>query len=180
MSLLLPGWGQVAVGAPRRAALFGSLEGGLLLAALGFRTMRGIYEDDYRSFAASVAGANVAGKGRQYFADLAFYETRLQHNQVALAYDQPNPALYPVEDDWQWPTTADRLRYRQRFNDAKTMDQRVGYVLFAVSINHLASAIDAARQAQKRQRGEKSGQQTSRLYVAPLPGGVMVAWTLGR
>lgn len=176
MSLLLPGWGQKAVGTPHRAAAFASVEGTLLLGWIGFATMRGVYQDDYRGFAASVAGANVEGKGKQYFSDLAFYDTRLQHNQVALAFDQPEPVLYPVQDDWQWPTTADRLRYRHQFNRAKTMDQRVNYVLFAVSLNHLASAIDAAKQAGKRRRGEQTQDAPSSLRVAPLPDGGMVVW----
>lgn len=176
MSLLVPGWGQMAVGTTSRAAVFASIEGTLALSGIGYGAMQGIYEDDYRGFAASVAGANVARKGRQYFSDLAFYETRLQHNQVALAYDGPEAELYSVEDDWQWPTTEDRLRYRHQFNRAKTMEQRVSYVLFAVSLNHLASAIDAAKQAGKRRRGDSVRDAPSGLSVTPLPDGGMVVW----
>jgi len=182
MSLLLPGWGQASLGTPRRAAVFASVEGVLLLSGIGFRSMRGIYEDDYRAFAASVAGANVHrtsshGNDRTYFSDLAFYDTRTQHNQVALAFEQPEPKLYPIEDDWQWPTTEDRLRYRHQFNRAKTMDQCVSYVLFAVSLNHLASAIDAARQASKQRKAERTTPSEAGLRVIPLPeGGGKVEW----
>jgi hypothetical protein len=103
------------------------------------------YADDYRGYATAVAGANVIGKSRVYFDDLAFYDSRTLHNQVARVDDQPDPFLYSVDDDWQWPTTEDRLRFRSRYNDAKKMNRNIDYTVLVITLNHLASAIDAAK-----------------------------------
>ena len=173
-SLLVPGWGQLAVGTPKRAAVFAIIEGALWMGTAGFYTMRGIYGDDYRACAASVAGANVEGKGSQYFNDLAFYDTRAQHNQTAAVYDESDPELYGVEDDWQWPSTSDRQRYRSRLNDWKTMKQRMAYAVGLIALNHLASAIDAGKTTARRQSPTAVS-----LVAAPLKGGGQVVLTLG-
>ena len=149
-SLLVPGWGQYAQGTPGRAAVFGVIEGVLLLGASGHYAMHTIYRDDYRALAESVAGANIRDKDIQYFNDMAFYESRLRHNQLAYTQDHGEPELYGVADDWQWPSDAERLRYRSRLNDSKTMKQRFNYAIAIISLNHLASAIDAAKRASGR------------------------------
>jgi len=169
MSLLVPGWGQHALDHDRRAALFISFEGGFWFGALGMRAIHGIYEDDYRAFAASTAGARVEGKGRTYFNDLAFYDTRELHNQAALVFSQPNLILYGIEDDWQWPTTAERMEFRHRLNRARLMDRRLDYVLLAITLNHLASAIDAAKLAGRATRAGSGNAMN--LRIEPMPDG---------
>lgn len=179
-SLLLPGWGQLAIDAPKRAAVFAAAEGALLAGAAGTAIMGNIYRDDYRALAAAVAGANLAGKGDGYFSDLAFYETRAHHNQAALIYDQPDPTLYAPEDDWQWPSTDDRMTYRRYWNRSRAMGQRLDYVLFAVSLNHLASAVDAAKQASRRNPGTSAWQNVvPRVGTAAASGRVDLrcAWS---
>ena len=172
MSLAVPGWGQYATGHPRRAAVYGAIEASGWLGVGGMRRFESIYADDYRAFAASVAGANVDGQPRTYFDDLAFYETRTLHNQVARVDDQPEPELYGVEDDWQWPTTADRRRFRAVYNDAKRMDRNVSYALLVITLNHIASAIDAAKVASRSRTGvdEQSG-NGARFGFEPAPDG---------
>jgi hypothetical protein len=178
-SLVVPGWGQIAVGAPRRAVVFGSIEGALLAGAYGVGTMRGIYRDDYLALARSVAGADITGKGDDFFSDLAFYETRAHHNQAALVFDQPTPMLYGSEDDWQWPTTADRMNYRQQWNRSRSMNQRLDYLFFAVSLNHLASAVDAAKQASRlRESLSERTAARSRFLAVATPDRMKLVWAL--
>ena len=171
MSLLIPGWGQHALEMNGRATTFASIEAVSWLCFAGMTAMRDIYRDDYRAYASSVAGANVAEKDRTYFNDLSFYDTRIQHNQAALTFDQMDqggPILYGVEDDWQWPTQASRQRFRDRFNDAKKMDQRLEYLVLAISLNHLASAIDAAKSAGRR---DASATEHANVSFVPIRGG---------
>jgi hypothetical protein len=169
MSLLLPGWGQHALGEKGRSATFLGIEAISWLGFAGIQTMRGIYEDDYRAYAASVAGADLAGKDRTYFDDLSFYDTRVEHNQAALVSDQMDdggPVLYGATDDWQWPTHEDRQRYRGRYNSARRMDQRLDYILLAISLNHLASAVDAAKIA-----GRHATERQVDIRFVPIYGG---------
>lgn len=144
-SLVVPGWGQYALGKTNRALVFSGTEAALWLGVGWMNHLESAYQDDYRGYATAMAGANVVGKSRSYFDDLAFYDSRTLHNQVARVDDQPDPFLYSVEDDWQWPSTDDRLRFRSRYNDAKTMNRNIDYTILIVTLNHLASAIDAAK-----------------------------------
>jgi hypothetical protein len=182
-SLVLPGWGQHALGADSRAAVFLSVEGATWAGIAGLAFMRDIYTDDYRSLAVSVAGANVVGKPRTYFDDLAFYDTRLLHNQAANVLEQPDPELYGVEDDWQWPDADARQRFRSRYNDAKQMRRNIDYALLVVTLNHLASAIDAGKLAGRIAKAEPSGVDRHRNpvslgFVAIPDGGVKAVWGL--
>ncbi len=168
-SLLVPGWGQVALGTGTRAAVFGGVElAGWTLTA-GFAAMKGIYRDDYRGMARGVAGANVADQPMRYFNDLAFYDTRVSHNQWAIVYDE-EPQFYGPEDDWQWPDDDARQRYRDQLNASKNMDQAIRYALGVIAINHLASAIDAAKTASRmRSKGPTAADARAGLRLGAVP-----------
>ncbi len=176
-SLIVPGWGQYAIGATDRALVFGGIEAGLWVTAAGFSAMGSIYTSDYRAMAASVAGAAVEGKPRKYFDHLAFYETRTQYNQVAVI-GGPDTEYYRLADDWQWPTTADRLAYRSRYNDAKRMDQAIRYVMLGVTLNHFSSAIDAGRKAGNMRDADTDSRPALGMNVIPLPDGGRMVFSL--
>lgn len=169
-SLIVPGWGQYALGKTDRALLFGGTEAALWLGVGWMSHLESTYTDDYRGYATAVAGANVAGKSRDYFDDLAFYDSRTLHNQVARVDDQPDPFLYSVEDDWQWPTAEDRLRFRSRYNDAKKMNRNIDYTVLVITLNHLASAIDAAKTGS---RLRSAASESSRVGFLPTYDGGM-------
>ena len=177
-SLLIPGWGQLAQGTHGRAVTFGVLEGVLWLGASGLYVMHDVYRDDYRSMAEGIAGADIRGKDDQFFNDLAFYDSRLLHNQAAYTQDGSEPELYDVGSDWQWPSAEDRWGglYRDRLNDSKTMKQRFGYAAAIIALNHLASAVDAA----KRAAGRRSAAEPEVGFAPSADRGfrAMLSWRL--
>ena len=127
-SLLVPGWGQ-------QYARGGG--GGFLAAELalwggywGFEWLGEVRRDRYEAYAAERAGARPEGKGRDYFDDLGFYASRLQHNQFARYEDGPEAALYPVEADffWEWDRDESRLHYRELRNASRHAQRQALYV----------------------------------------------------
>ncbi len=146
-SLLVPGWGQ-------KYAQGGG--GGFLAAELalwggywGFEWLGQVRRDRYEAYAAERAGARPEGKRDDYFDDLGFYASRLEHNQFARYEDGPDAELYPVEAAffWEWDRDESRLRYRELRNASQHAQRQALYMTGLVVVNHLVSAIHAARVA---------------------------------
>ena len=146
-SLLIPGWGQrYAMG-----------EGGWFFAAelffwggyFGFERLGDIRRVQYRAYAAEKAGARPAGKRGEYFDDLGFYQSRLEHNQVSRYEDGPNAKVYPLDRDsfWEWAGDTSRERYRSLRNSSITAGRQAVFMTGLLVVNHLVSAVHAARTA---------------------------------
>ncbi|HIG57307.1 MAG TPA: hypothetical protein EYQ18_25595 [Candidatus Handelsmanbacteria bacterium] len=146
-SLLIPGWGQ----------RYTTGEGGRFFAAelvflggyFGFERLGDIRREQYRAYAAEKAGAQPAGKGREYFDDLGFYQSRLEHNQFSRYKDGPNAKAYPLGRDsfWEWAGDPSRERYRSLRNSSTTAGRQAVFMTGLLVVNHLVSAVHAARTA---------------------------------
>lgn len=144
-SLLVPGWGQQY--ARGGGGSFLATELALWGGYWGFEWLGQVRREQYRAYAAERAGARPEGKGRDYFDDLGFYASRLEHNQFARYQDGPEAALYPVDADffWEWDSTESRQRYRALRNASQHAQRQALYVTGLVVANHLVAAIHAAR-----------------------------------
>ena len=146
-SLLIPGWGQ----------RYETGQGGRFFAAelalwggyFGFERLGDIRREQYRAYAAEKAGARPAGKGGEYFDDLGFYQSRLEHNQFSRYEDGPNAKVYPLDRDyfWEWAGDTSRERYRSFRNSSTTARQQAVFMTGLLVVNHLVSAVHAARTA---------------------------------
>lgn len=146
-SLLVPGWGQrYATGSGGR---FFVAELAFWGGYLGFERLREVRRDQYQAFAATHAGARTQGKDGEYFEDLGFYQSRLEHNQFARYEDGPEAVIYPLGRDffWEWDRQASRERYRQLRNSTAGAGRQALFMTGLVAVNHLFSAIHAARTA---------------------------------
>lgn len=146
-SLAIPGWGQHASGNRSAAARFFAIEASLWAGYFGLEALSGIRRDTYRTWARTHAGADPTGKSGEYFDDLGFYVSQQQHNLFARVDDGPDAVLYPDEPSsrWEWDEDASRQRYRALRNAAETMERNALYVTGVVMVNHLVSAVHAAR-----------------------------------
>ena len=162
-SLLVPGWGQrYATGGGGR---FFAAELAFWGGYLGFERLREVRRDQYRAFAAAHADARPQGKDGEYFDDLGFYQSRLEHNQFARYEDGPEAAIYPLGRDffWEWDRQASRERYRQLRNSTAGADRQALFMTGLVVVNHLFAAIHAARTA--------SGEVRTDIVPVPERGG---------
>jgi hypothetical protein len=162
-SLLVPGWGQrYATGGGGR---FFAAELAFWGGYLGFERLREVRRDQYRAFAAAHADARPQGKDGEYFDDLGFYQSRLEHNQFARYEDGPEAAIYPLGRDffWEWDRQASRERYRQLRNATAGAGRQALFMTGLVAVNHLFAAIHAARTA--------SGEVRTDIVPVPERGG---------
>ena len=171
-SLVLPGWGQHAAGDRLGARRFLTAEAMLWLGYLGMQAVAEVREGNYRTYAATHAGARTEGKGKEYFDDLGFYDSHLQHNRFARLQDGAQAELYPGSPDfsWEWDAEASRLRYRELRNGATGMKRNALYLTGLVVVNHLVSAVHAGRAMGRGDRGEP----VLSLDWRPGPGGAVV------
>lgn len=146
-SLLVPGWGQRYAG--HGALRFVGVEAGLWAGYFGLRGLAQVRRDEYRTFAAEHAGARPGGKDREYFDDLGFYQSRLQHDQYALYREGPSAQVYPDTPEffWEWDQEDSRRRYRHLRNSSESADRQALYATGLVVANHVIAAIHAARAA---------------------------------
>ena len=146
-SLLVPGWGHYYAGKPGSGARFLALELGLWGGYFSLLHLGEIRRDHYRAFAAGHAHARPQGKDGQYFDDLGFYGSRLQHNQTTRRADGLNAELYPDTPDyfWEWDREESRQRYRDLRNDSKNARRQALYLTGLVVANHLFAAMHAVR-----------------------------------
>ena len=145
-SFLLPGMGEMYAGEYGMGKYFTIAEGALWVTLLGYDRYAHWIQDDARQFAAQHARANISGKDDQYFSDIADFTNVYAYNESVLKSRSPELLYNPASSYyWSWDNDQNRASYRdlrvtsdERFNDTR-------FVAAAIGVNHLISAINAAR-----------------------------------
>lgn len=147
-SLVLPGMGELYAGGFDRGKYFLIAESGLWLTFTSFELYGHWLQNDAREFAASHASASVDGKDDQFFVNVGnftnvyeYNEKKLRDRDVADLYD-PNGSFF-----WQWDNDQSRMRFRDLRVKSDNVINNVSFVVGAIIVNHIASAINAARVA---------------------------------
>lgn len=158
-SLLLPGMGELYAGDFGTGKYFTMVDGALIVALISFDRYANWLKDDSRQYAATHARSAVDGKDDQYFSDIGDFETVYDFNEAVLRDRQPQKLYNPNSDFyWSWDSPANREQYRairvnsdDRFNDTR-------FIVAAIGVNHLVSAINAARLAVRHNKSVEEGQ----------------------
>lgn len=101
--------------------------------------------NDAISYAQVYAGADVSGKSSQFFVDMGNFLNTNDYN-VKKIHDGYYGLIYSGPSyQWQWASDADRARFKNLRIKADTYLNYGRYTLAAIFLNHLVSAIDAAR-----------------------------------
>jgi hypothetical protein len=173
-SLVVPGWGQQHAGRKESAERFLAAELVLWGGYLAFEWLGQVREKQFRAYAAEHAGAR--GQGKEFFDDLGFYQSRLQHDQFALYEDGPEAQVYSLEREfsWEWDSDQSRQRYRKLRNSSQSARRQAVYLTGLVVVNHLAAAVHAGRSAGKGQAEDKGGDMVA--GIDPRDGSVRLAF----
>jgi len=153
LSLLLPGTGEAYLGKTGYTKVFLSLEAvgwGLFIATDIQASSR---KQDAENFAVQHAGVIRDGKDKQYWIDIGKCDNIFEYNEQRRR-DRDVDALYPENRYfyWRWDFEANRLSYDgQRIRSAE-IDERKTYILGAIILNHLVSAINSLRLARAHNR----------------------------
>lgn len=147
-SLLLPGMGELYVGNYDMGKYFTIADGALWVGLAGVNLHANSLQDDARRYAAEHAGTSFDGKSDQYFVDISNFNTIYQFNEQVLRDRNPQKLYDPTTADyWSWDSEANRNLYREQRVAADKMFNNTRFVVAAIAVNHVVSAINAARLA---------------------------------
>lgn len=153
-SLLLPGLGEAYVGRYGYTRVFVSLEilGWSLFAANRINVAS--REQDYRNFAVQHAGINRHGKDEQYWIDIGKYNNIYLFNEQRRR-ERDLSSLYQEDaiNYWRWDSYANRLNYDEQRIETREIERQDVFIVGAIVLNHLVSAINALRLAKVYNRG---------------------------
>ena len=149
-SLLLPGMGELYAGNYSVGKYFTIAEGALIVALVGMDRYANWLQNDALQYAVQHARVNVDGKDDQYYKAIGNFNDVNAYNAEMLRSRDPEKTYDPNPNSpyyWQWDSKANRVQYRdlrvssdERFNDTR-------FIAAVIGINHLVSAINAARSA---------------------------------
>lgn len=144
-SMLLPGMGELYAGDYSSGKYFTIADGALWGAFAGFEIYGKWKENDYKSFAESKGGVNLSGKEAEYFANIGIYQSIDDYNaamELNRDFDKTyNTAAYY----WKWGDNDQRKEYRDLWSSSESAFTNVRFVVGALILNRLISAVNAVR-----------------------------------
>jgi len=147
-SLVLPGMGELYADGFSSGKYFLLAEGALWLTFATFEIYGNAVQADARTFSISHAGVDPSGKNEQYYIDIGNFLNITEYNEKQLQDREPENLYDPAQGyAWEWDTDASRAKYRDERINSENMFNNKKFVVAAILVNHVASAINAARAA---------------------------------
>jgi hypothetical protein len=144
MSLLVPGTGQVYAGRFDVGKYYMISEASLWLTYASFTIYGNWLLNDAYNYAVIHAGIDKNGKNDQFFLDIANWDNVTEYNNDKLQRGEYNLLYYP-EQGWgfYWDQVSNRKKYREdKLAGDRIKNDRL-FVVGAVLVNHVVSAISA-------------------------------------
>lgn len=182
-SLLLPGLGEYYADGFGSGKYFSIAEGTLWLTYLTFDVYGTSLRNDARSFAATHGGIDPNGKDDQFYVDAGNFISTEEFNEKRLRERSPD-RLYDVNAGfgWQWDSDVSRAQFKEARLSGETVLNNRKFVVTAIVINHLVSAINAGLAAssynKRAARGKSIEVKADVMGSYAQPHGVMI--TLSR
>jgi len=152
-SLVVPGMGELYAGGFKSGKYFLIAESGLWLTFTSFELYGHWMQNDARRFAAGHASASIDGKDDHFFVNVGnfinvyeYNEEKLRNRDLPNLYDPNGPSF------WQWDSDQSRARFRDLRVKSDNVINNVRFVVGAIIVNHIASAINAARLAIRKNK----------------------------
>jgi hypothetical protein len=143
-SLLLPGMGELYAESYGSGKYFTIAEGALWAAYIGINSYGNWQKKRYKSFAIANGNVNPQGKDDEYFATISEYISIEQYNNEKALERNFIEMLDENEYYWKW-TSEDRKTYRSMWVSSEEAFNNLRFVVGALIINRIASAVNAVR-----------------------------------
>lgn len=144
--LFIPGMGHVYADRFETGKYFMISEAAVWLSYAVFTLYGNWLLDDAYDYASIHAGVQVAGKEKDdvFFVDIANYKNVDEYNNEKLRFGEYDKLYYPeLGYGFYWNTEEERLKYRaDKIGGDRTLNDRL-FIVGAVLINHVVSAISA-------------------------------------
>jgi hypothetical protein len=144
-SLLLPGMGELYAESYNSGKYFTIADGILWGVFSGFDIYANWKENNYKSFAESKAEVKLMGKDAEYFANIGIYQSIDDYN-TAMELNRNFSKTYNTSTHyWKWIDNDQRKEYRDMWSSSEQAYTNVRFVVGALVLNRLISAINAVR-----------------------------------
>ncbi|HTY11152.1 MAG TPA: hypothetical protein VMF88_08765 [Bacteroidota bacterium] len=145
-SLILPGMGEWYADGFSSGRYSLTAEAALWLTYASFEQYGSWFQSDARQYAAAHSGALLGGKNDQFFVNMGNFDNVYQYNDQKLRERDLVDVYDPASGYfWSWDTDADRLHFRSMRVSGDKIFNNAKFVLGAVLLNHIVSAVNAAR-----------------------------------
>jgi len=145
-SLLLPGMGELYADNFASGKYFLVAEGVLWLGYAAMEIHADGLRDDARAFSVAYAGVSAEGKDDQFFVDVGNFLNVDDYNDKKLRDREPSKLYDPLAGyAWRWDSDATRMTFRDQRLASESTYNNQKFVGAAILINHVISAINAAR-----------------------------------
>lgn len=168
LSFILPGMGEVYAGRFSSGGQYFlgadiALVTSLLVTVISGNVQRAEYQTLAR------LNANIIGdKTDQFWIDIADYQSWQAFNEDRLRRRQYG-RVYTEANAWQWNSEASRLQYRQTRISSETAFQAGYFVVAAMALNRLLSAINAVRLLNEQNDASQNQTSSSMLIRSATP-----------
>lgn len=184
-SLVLPGLGEYYADGFGSGKYFAIAEGVLWLTFATLDIQGNSLRNDARSFAVSHAGINPIAKNDQFYVDIGNFQNTQEYNDKRLRERNPD-RLYDATGGygWAWDSDLARAEFKETRIAGENILNNRKFVALGLVLNHIASAINAARAAisYNKEVGDQMGELHFKADVMggwANPHGVMVTVTKG-
>lgn len=154
LSLLLPGLGHRYVHGGDWggwATAFALTDAALWTGLVGSEWRRNHLQTNYETLAATGAGADIDGKERDFFLNVASYRSSEEFLQAQLRNRNWTnlDAITDPGNQWKWDSEDDYLRFREMREDAESLQRRRSFIITTLVANRLIAGVAALRGARR-------------------------------
>ncbi|MGB5848338.1 MAG: hypothetical protein WBH40_07620 [Ignavibacteriaceae bacterium] len=144
-SLLLPGMGELYADGYESGKYFTIAEGVLWGTYIGMSIHASNQEDNYKAYATTNASINTSGKDDDYFATIGEYQNIDDYNDQKASERNFDQMYNPETFFWKWQSNEDRRTYRSMWTSSEQTYNDLRFIVGAMILNRVVSAINAAR-----------------------------------
>lgn len=144
-SLLLPGMGELYAENYNSGKYFTIAEGALWATFIGMNVYGNWQENRYKTYAQTYAGINPEGKDEDFYATIGLYTSIESYNNEKALERRYDEMLSEQKFFWKWNSTEERKTYRSMWTSSEQTFNDVRFVVGAMLVNRLISAINAVR-----------------------------------
>lgn len=144
-SLLLPGMGELYADAYDSGIYFTIADGVLLGTYIGINTYANWQKDRYVAYAQSNGGISTNNKDDLFYATIGEYQNIDEYNDEK-AFERNFGDMYNTNTYfWKWNTNEERKSYRSMWVSSEQSFNNLRFVVGALILNRVVSAINAVR-----------------------------------
>jgi hypothetical protein len=145
-SMVLPGMGELYADSYDSGIYFTVADGVLWGTYVGMNIYGNWQKDRYINYAVNKGGINIDSKDETYYATISQYMSIDEFNDQK-AFERNYTEMYNNTEVfyWNWNTNDERKEYRQMWESSEQTFNNVRFVVGALLLNRVVSAINAVR-----------------------------------